>query len=121
MQTKHFEERLQEEKVRISRILGWVQSEALEDNVNYPESAPGSGDNEFADPATDTYTQELDAAMQARFRDRIRAIEGALQRIQTRQYGVCMRCGKAIPEERLEVVPETPFCVDCAREEEVEA
>lgn len=44
----------------------------------------------------------------------IRQIEAALQRIETGDYGFCAKCGAEISEERLDVLPHTPFCRNCA-------
>ncbi|MEF3046572.1 TraR/DksA family transcriptional regulator [Pseudotabrizicola sp. L79] len=45
----------------------------------------------------------------------IKMIEAALQRIETGEYGFCMTCGDQISEERLDVLPFTPFCKTCAK------
>lgn len=45
----------------------------------------------------------------------IRMIEAALQRIEDDEYGYCVRCGAEIAPERLDVLPHTPFCRDCAQ------
>ncbi len=37
----------------------------------------------------------------------------ALERIEKKEYGLCVRCGKEIPRERLEEVPHTRYCVPC--------
>jgi len=42
------------------------------------------------------------------------AIDEALRKLQTGSYGVCTRCGESIPEKRLEAIPWTPLCVNCA-------
>lgn len=39
----------------------------------------------------------------------------ALQRLDDGTYGICAECGRRIPEERLEVMPATRWCVRCAR------
>lgn len=44
----------------------------------------------------------------------IRQIEAALGRIAGGEYGVCTKCGAEIGEERLELLPHTPFCRNCA-------
>lgn len=44
----------------------------------------------------------------------IRMIEAALERITTGEYGYCAKCGERISEERLDVLPYTPFCRRCA-------
>ena len=42
-------------------------------------------------------------------------IEAAEQRLDHGQYGTCTTCGLAIAVERLDALPATPTCVDCAR------
>ena len=44
----------------------------------------------------------------------MRAIKAALLRIDEGHYGTCLRCGAAISEARLDLLPFTPFCKDCA-------
>jgi RNA polymerase-binding transcription factor DksA len=46
--------------------------------------------------------------------DEIRRIRAALQRIRDGEYGICARCGEEISAERLDVLPDTPFCRECA-------
>lgn len=46
----------------------------------------------------------------------VQAINAALKRIVDGTYGVCVRCGEDIEEERLDLLPHTPLCSDCARE-----
>jgi RNA polymerase-binding transcription factor DksA len=41
-------------------------------------------------------------------------IKAALARIDKGTYGVCQRCGEAISDERLELLPQTAFCKVCA-------
>ncbi|MEE4345692.1 MAG: TraR/DksA C4-type zinc finger protein [Paracoccaceae bacterium] len=46
--------------------------------------------------------------------DEIRRIMAALNRIKAGDYGTCVTCGARISEERLDVLPATPFCKTCA-------
>lgn len=41
-------------------------------------------------------------------------IRAAVARIAAGTYGTCTRCGGAIAEARLDALPWTPFCRDCA-------
>jgi RNA polymerase-binding transcription factor DksA len=41
-------------------------------------------------------------------------VEAALGRIENGTYGHCETCGRAIPEARLEILPYTAYCVQCA-------
>lgn len=49
---------------------------------------------------------------------RVRQIRAALDAISNQRYGICRRCGREISEERLEAIPSTPFCIECAKFEE---
>lgn len=46
----------------------------------------------------------------------IRMIEAALDRIRQGSYGTCANCGEKIDEKRLDAVPATPLCAECARQ-----
>jgi RNA polymerase-binding transcription factor DksA len=45
----------------------------------------------------------------------IERIRAALARIEAGEFGVCVRCGEEISPERLDVLPATPFCRNCAK------
>ncbi len=48
--------------------------------------------------------------------EEIRRIRAALQRIREGEYGYCVRCGTEIDPARLDLLPATPFCANCAGE-----
>jgi RNA polymerase-binding transcription factor DksA len=75
-------------------------------------------DQHPADVASETEARELDLARQTMFEARIGLIDEALRRVERGQYGRCIVCGKEIPEARLDLVPETPYCVDDAEREQ---
>ena len=56
-----------------------------------------------------------EAAMQADVIEiRIAGIDGALERIESGVYGLCLACETAITEARLEALPATTRCRECA-------
>lgn len=44
----------------------------------------------------------------------IRAIDAALDRIKNGTFGICVKSGDPIEEDRLKTLPHTPFCKDHA-------
>lgn len=48
-------------------------------------------------------------------------VEAALERIEKGTFGRCEACKREIPAQRLDAIPYTPICADCARRREQEA
>lgn len=71
-------------------------------------------DQHPADAATDTEMRELDLSTEVMFQTRLDQVDDAIRRLDDGTYGTCIACGKEIPAERLELVPETPYCVEDA-------
>ncbi|AYL34598.1 TraR/DksA family transcriptional regulator [Streptomyces fungicidicus] len=42
-------------------------------------------------------------------------IDDAFARVDGGTYGTCLGCSKAVPPERLEILPHTRYCVACQR------
>jgi len=75
-------------------------------------------DQHPADVASETEARELDVARQTMFESRLALIDEARERLARGNYGKCVVCGRDIPAERLELVPETPYCVEDAEREQ---
>jgi RNA polymerase-binding transcription factor DksA len=65
---------------------------------------------ECAQSVPDPVAQRRSADLQ----ETIAEIDAALNRIDSGTYGVCVECGAAIPEERLELRPFAGRCVTCS-------
>jgi len=46
---------------------------------------------------------------------RLKDINSALEKIEKGKYGVCEKCGKEIPIERLKIYPEARLCIECEK------
>lgn len=117
MDTRPYAKRLAAEREETQHALAIVS-----ERLAVPQSESGGEltlvDQHPADAATETAQRELDLTQQRRAEARLARIDAALARVQDGSYGTCVACGKPIPPERLEIVPETPYCVaDAAKEE----
>ena len=73
---------------------------------------------DLADIAADDIDRKTLEALGSQEVKRLQLIESALARIENRKYGVCARCSKKIPRERLEAIPYALLCIDCKSSEE---
>jgi DnaK suppressor protein len=71
-------------------------------------------DDNFADSAAATAERSEILAFIDKARERLAAVDTALQRMDEGGYGVCVDCGTEIPEARLEARPLSIRCVACA-------
>jgi RNA polymerase-binding transcription factor DksA len=110
-------ERLRRERADLEATVARIR-----ERLAVPQSESGGDvalvDQHPADVASETEARELDIARQTMFQSRVGQIDEALDRIEHGTYGRCVVCGRPIPEERLELVPETPYCVDDAQREQ---
>ncbi|MFO0958356.1 MAG: TraR/DksA C4-type zinc finger protein [Isosphaeraceae bacterium] len=68
----------------------------------------------LGDLGTAQYLQELDATLLENESFIRKEVSEALGRCDLGTYGVCDRCGTEIPDERLEVLPYTRYCMPCS-------
>lgn len=73
-------------------------------------------DNHPADLGTEMFMVEMQGNLENHERYRITEIDRALGKIEEGSYGSCDLCGKEIPEDRLEILPEANICMSCAKE-----
>lgn len=69
---------------------------------------------DWEDQATEREADEVLETMGHAGQQELRQIAAALDRIAKGTYGVCAKCGDDIAEERLDLLPDTPFCARCA-------
>lgn len=92
---------------------------ALDEQVGVPTGGDAGGNLSnaplhLADLGTAVYMQELDATLRENQEYLQSEVIKALERVDEGSYGSCERCGRSILEERLELLPYTPYCTPCA-------
>ena len=63
----------------------------------------------------DAYEREKTWARVQRLRQKLEALDRALESAREGTYGVCEGCGLRIEPARLEILPETRLCLQCQR------
>jgi DnaK suppressor protein len=73
------------------------------------------------DLASDERDREINFILNDREREKLLAIDEALERIKDKSYGICESCEGEIHLGRLKVLPFTRLCVKCQEENEKES
>ena len=100
---------LQEQKERLEAKKADLESsiasltEARPTPVSSTEANDGGQDRE--DVATDFLEMQQEQSLLVNQQSLLTLTENALQRLANGTYGRCVRCGKPIPERRLEAIP----------------
>lgn len=82
--------------------------DAIEDELENPVSE--EPEEQAIDMEDDEVREDLgEAAVRE-----IRMIDAALDRIANGSYGTCTNCGNPIAAARLDAIPATPLCAECA-------
>ena len=83
------------------------QADALEFAAN------DDGVKDVADQSVKDVSQEIEYLLSERASQAVADIDQALLRIDEGSYGVCARCGKEIPERRLDAIPTARYDAEC--------
>ncbi len=100
---KHFEKRLRDRLTELDDRL-----KGIEEDLDEPQSP------DTEERATEREGDEVLESLGNRGLTEIRMIEAALSRLEEGTFGDCVVCGKPISNERLELLPHTPKCKNCA-------
>ncbi len=73
---------------------------------------------DLADIAADDIDRNTLETLSSNDVKRLRLIDSALSRIDNERYGLCMRCNKKIPQERLKAIPYALMCIECKSSDE---
>jgi RNA polymerase-binding protein DksA len=102
----------------LSELKSEIISNLLVNNEDFKEIVEGMDPKDLADIASDDIDRKMIEAIGSQEMKRLRLIDSALTRIQQGKYGLCIKCGKRIPQNRLEAIPYALMCIDCKTAEE---
>ena len=110
---ERFQKRLKDEKTRLEELISDYERELevarLTESSSDRSSEPGNAE---ASSMKMEYAKEL--SIEQNTLDLLSKVEHALRRTKTGDYGICESCGNSIPLERLDVLPYSALCVECA-------
>jgi RNA polymerase-binding transcription factor DksA len=114
MANTHTQKFINQQKKKLEEELQKIQQQLQKLKADDPFSDPDyASDNAAVD--TDVREQDYHAINEAQSKElqkRSKEIQMALDKINKGRYGYCQKCGKTIPEARLELVPEAIYCVE---------
>jgi DnaK suppressor protein len=71
-------------------------------------------DDNFADLGQVAAEQSENRTLVGQLEETLTEVERALAKLDEGAYGLCESCAKPIGEARLEAMPATRYCIDCA-------
>jgi RNA polymerase-binding transcription factor DksA len=96
--------RLEQELARAQEELALIQLKLQE-----------KGDFGLGQGASTVYEWEMNLALRESAEGKIQSIQVALARLDQGHYGLCEVCDQQIDPDRLEILPHTTLCVQCAQ------
>jgi DnaK suppressor protein len=108
---KAMKQKLLEMKEQILRQL-------ISESDEFQEIVDDMEPKDLADIAADDIDRRILEVLGSQEIRRLQLIDAALGRIENGHYGICMGCGKKIPDERLRAIPYAILCIECKSSEE---
>jgi DnaK suppressor protein len=110
---ERFGKRLEEEQERLQELIEEYERELEVARMTESSSdrSPDPGNAEASSMKLE-YAKEL--SIEQNTLDLLSKVQHALSRVKSGDYGICERCGEAIPIERLDALPYSTLCVNCA-------
>lgn len=106
--TEHFKQKLLQLKNEMTQRISSIETDIKHEGMSadWTEQASERENDEVLESLGNASEQEL------------LMVNAALQRIDAGDYFCCSTCGETIPEARLELLPFTTYCVNCAEKNE---
>ena len=112
---KLVEEKFKELLLKAKEVL---VASLVAENEEFEAIVDDMDPKDLADLAADDIDKKTLEALNQKDLRKLRLIDSALSRVKNGRFGLCMRCGVRIPEERLVAIPYALMCIDCKSTEE---
>ena len=110
-----FNSKMKEALIAMKReILGTLAT----NNDDFRKIVDDMESKDVVDIASDAIDSKMLETFGSKDMNRLKLIDSALMRIEQGKYGLCLKCGKKIPQERLEAIPYAFLCINCKSDDE---
>lgn len=108
-----YKKKLDEERDRLQAVIDEIELEREEVRIS-ETSSERSPDPNTAEGGSLAFELEKELSVAQNAEDLLAKVDHAREQIRRGKYGICEVCGAAIPTERLDALPYTTTCVECA-------
>lgn len=95
-----------------------IIDQLMANNADFRQIVEGMVAKDEVDVASDAIDSKMLETVGAKDMNRLNLIDAALARIEQGRYGLCLKCGKRIPQARLEAIPYAFMCIECKSSDE---
>lgn len=111
-------DRLNQEIFKRQKELSQKTSDLIRENKEVDRVASFGGSSGDHTAAEASFVVDYSSGHLSRLKAEITLLEHAKKRVDTGEYGICSGCGEPISLKRLDVMPLTENCTDCASKKE---
>jgi RNA polymerase-binding transcription factor DksA len=104
LDSEHYRKKLLELKQEISGRISTIDRDIRHEGMSA----------DWSEQASERENDEVLESLGISSEEELSMIKYALLRIEEGNYFTCAECGDTIPRARLDLLPFTPHCVDCA-------
>ncbi|MEA3369605.1 MAG: TraR/DksA C4-type zinc finger protein [Candidatus Ratteibacteria bacterium] len=117
---KKYQQSLQEIRKKVIGEIEHLEKDNLKRTTREASGDLSGYRLHMADVASDAYAQEFAIGLVSSEQNLLREVEKALNKVNSRDYGLCENCGKRITVKRLKAIPYAHLCIDCKEKEELQ-
>jgi len=115
---QQYQERLVAMGQRLKSDESGVMGEALRQAGGDASGNLSNVPMHLADIGTEAFEQEMSTSLLTNGRQLQIEVADALDRVENGTFGKCQQCGQNIAQGRLQAIPYTRYCVECAQDAE---
>ncbi len=110
-----FRKALEALRSRLRGDLNQMADEALNRSQGDASGGLSSLPLHMADVGTENYEQEFTLSLIENEQETLEQVHEAIARVDAGTFGICAECGEPIARPRLQALPYTRHCIECAR------